>query len=159
MSGVLQGKVAIVTGAASGIGRATALLFAREGASVIASDVSEAVDETVAAIRHEGGTADAVRADAGDEREVAALVRRAVDAFGGLDIFYANAGITGGMVGGYFDATAQTWAETLRVNLIGPFLAVKYAAPEIERRGGGAILAPGSVAGLRSGGGPAAVSA
>ncbi len=159
MSGVLQGKVAIVTGAASGIGRATALLFAREGASVIASDLSEAVDETVAAIRREGGTADAVRADAGDERAVAALVRRAVDAFGGLDIFYANAGITGGMLGGYFDATAETWAETLRVNLIGPFLAVKYAAPEIETRGSGSILATASVAGLRSGAGPAQYSA
>ncbi len=159
MSGVLQGKVAIVTGAASGIGRATARLFAREGAAVVAFDRDEAVDETVAAIRHDGGTAEAVRGDAGDERQVAELVQRAVDAFGGLDIFYANAGITGGVMGGYFDADAAVWAETLRVNLIGPFLAVKYAAPAIEKRGGGAILATASVAGLRSGAGPAQYSA
>ena len=159
MSGILTGKVAIVTGAASGIGRATAKLFAREGASVIASDLSDALDETVAAIRAGGGTAEAVRADAGNERDVEALVRRAIDAYGGLDVFYANAGITGGVMGGYFDATAETWAETLRVNVIGPFLAVKYAAPEIEKRGGGAILATASVAGMRSGAGPAHYSA
>ena len=159
MSGILAGKVAIVTGAGSGIGRATAKLFAREGASVIASDLSDALDETVAAIRAGGGTAEAVRADAGNERDVEALVRRAIDAYGGLDVFYANAGITGGVMGGYFDATAETWAETLRVNVIGPFLAVKYAAPEIEKRGGGAILATASVAGMRSGAGPAHYSA
>jgi len=80
MSGILTGKVAIVTGAASGIGRATAKLFAREGASVIASDLSDALDETVAAIRAEGGAAEAVRADAGNERDVEALVQRAIDA-------------------------------------------------------------------------------
>jgi NAD(P)-dependent dehydrogenase (short-subunit alcohol dehydrogenase family) len=159
MSGLLAGKVAIVTGAASGIGRATAKLFAREGASVVAFDRDEAVDETVAAIRQDGGSAEAVRGDAGDEREIEALVQSAVGAFGGLDIFFANAGITGGAMGGYFDADAAVWAETLRVNLIGPFLAVKYAAPEIEKRGHGAIIATASVAGLRSGAGPAHYSA
>ncbi len=91
---------------------------------------------------------------------VEALVRRAVDAFGGLDIFYANAGITGSACWAAISTPPpRIWAETLRVNLIGPFLAVKYAAPEIEKRGGGAILATASVAGLRSGAGPAPYSA
>lgn len=159
MSGVLAGKVAIVTGAGSGIGRATARLFAAEGASVIAADLSDAVERTVADIHAAGDRAEGMRIDAGHEPDVEALVARAIAAFGGLDIFYANAGITGGVMGGYFDATPEIWMETLRVNLVGPFLAVKHAAPLIEARGGGAIIATASVAGLRSGAGPAQYSA
>ncbi|HTZ70395.1 MAG TPA: SDR family NAD(P)-dependent oxidoreductase [Acetobacteraceae bacterium] len=159
MSGMLQGKIAIITGAASGIGRASAALFAREGATVIAADLSPALTETVTTIGEAGGTAIAVTADAGREADVASLVARAVEEFGGLDIFFANAGITGGVAGGFFDATAEIWLETLRVNLIGPFLAVKHAGPEIAERGGGAIICTASVAGLRSGAGPANYSA
>lgn len=159
MSGVLDGKVAIVTGAASGIGRASAQLFAREGAAVVAADLVPAVDETVAAITAAGGRALAMRADAGREPDVEALVARAVSEFGGLDIFFANAGITGGVFGGYFDATPEVWMETMRVNLVGPFLAVKHGAPVIAQRGGGAIICTASVAGLRAGAGPAPYSA
>jgi NAD(P)-dependent dehydrogenase (short-subunit alcohol dehydrogenase family) len=159
MSGVLTGKVAIVTGAASGIGRASALLFAREGAAVVVADVAPSLAETAEAIEREQGRVVALRADAGSEADVIALVERASATFGGLDIFFANAGITGGVLGGYFDATPEIWMETLRVNLVGAFLAVKHGAPAIQERGGGAILCTASVAGLRAGAGPAPYSA
>jgi NAD(P)-dependent dehydrogenase (short-subunit alcohol dehydrogenase family) len=137
----LGGKVAIVTGAASGIGKATAALFAAEGASVIAADVNAA----------EG----IVAADAGREEDVIGLIDQAVRDHGGLDIFYANAGISGGLAS-IFEQSPEDWEEILRVNLIGPFLAIKHAAPVMKERGGGSIICTASVAGLRScAGGPA----
>lgn len=142
----LQGKVAIVTGAGSGIGRATADLFAAEGAQVIAADLTapDDADNIVG-----------VAADAGSEDDVVALVRSAEARFGGLDIMFANAGISGGFAS-LFEQSPEDWAEILRVNLIGPFLAIKHAAPVIKQRGGGSIICTASVAGLRSGaGGPA----
>ena len=159
MSGVLAGKIAIVTGAASGIGRATARLFAAEDAVVIAADRADAVEAVVDEIRKSGGVAEAMCVDAGAEADVAALVARAVQTHGGLDIFYANAGVSGDVAGGIFDASPADWLEVLRINLIGPFLAVKHATPPIAKRGGGAILCTASVAGLRSGAGPASYSA
>lgn len=160
MSGLqLAGKVAIVTGAASGIGRAAALRFARAGAGIVVFDRSETVHDVAAAIQAEGLRAVALTGDAGAEPDVLASIAAAQDGLGRLDIFYANAGISGQAAGGYFDATPDIWMETLRVNLIGPFLAVKHAAPRIARTGGGAILCTASVAGLRSGAGPAHYSA
>jgi NAD(P)-dependent dehydrogenase (short-subunit alcohol dehydrogenase family) len=145
----LAGKVAIVTGAASGIGRATALLFAAQGSHVIASDVNEP----------EGGdNIVPLRADAGSEEDVAHLVRSAVARFGGLDVVFANAGISGGLAS-IFEQTPEDWAEILRVNLIGPFLAIKHAAPLIKERGGGSIICTASVAGIRAGAGGPAYSA
>lgn len=140
----LQGKVAIVTGAASGIGRATAALFAREGAVVIAADVTAG----------EG----VVAADAGREEDVANLVDLAVREHGGLDIFFANAGISGGLASLY-EQSVEDWQEILRVNLIGPFLAIKHAGPVMKARGGGSIICTASVAGIRAGAGGAAYSA
>lgn len=159
MSGVLAGKVAIITGGASGIGRATCKRFAAEGASVVAFDRAPEVEETAKAIREAGGQAIALVGDAGSEPDVAGAVERAVSEFGRLDVFYANAGISGLAPGGIFDATPEIWAETLRINLIGPFLAIKHAAPAIEASGGGAIICTASAAGLRSGAGPAHYSA
>jgi NAD(P)-dependent dehydrogenase (short-subunit alcohol dehydrogenase family) len=159
MSGRLEGKVAVVTGAASGIGRASALLFAREGARVVAFDRAEGVHETAEAVRAGGGQAVARTGDAGSEDDIAALVAAAGAEFGALHLFFANAGITGGVRGGFFDASPDDWAEVLRVNLIGSFLAVKHAAPAIRDAGGGAIACTASVAGLRSGAGPAQYSA
>jgi NAD(P)-dependent dehydrogenase (short-subunit alcohol dehydrogenase family) len=138
----LQGKVAIVTGAGSGIGKATVDLFRKEGATVVGADIRGADTEC----------------DAGFDYDVAALVEEVVKDHGGLDIFFANAGISGGF-SSIFEQSAADWTEILRVNLIGPFLAIKYAAPHMQKRGGGSIIATASVAGLRSGAGGPAYSA
>lgn len=159
MTAHLTSKVAIVTGAASGIGRATVRRFARAGARVVAFDRSVAVHEVASQIQDEGHEALSVIGDAGSEADVLALIEQAERQFGRLDIFYANAGVSGHAAGGFFDATPDIWLETLHINLIGPFLAVKHGAPAIARAGGGALLCTASVAGLRSGAGPAHYSA
>lgn len=151
-------KSIIVTGAASGIGRAAATLFAAEGGQVIAADWSEAVEEVAAAIRAAGGDAHAIRIDAGEEADVVRAAETAVERHGGLDIMFANAGISGGMAN-IFDTPVELISEVLRVNLIGPYLAIKHAGPKIVERGGGAIVLTASVAGIRSGAGSPAYSA
>lgn len=157
--GRLSGKRAIVTGAASGIGRASATLFAAEGATVMAADLAEeGLNETVAAIEAAGGKAVAAVLDAGNEDEVRSAVERCVADLGGLDVVYANAGITGEMVP-LFEQSVEDWERVLRVNLIGPFLAVKHAAPRMVKQGSGAIVCTASVAGLRAHAGPIAYSA
>src|SRR5829696_593988 len=146
----VAGKVAIVTGAASGIGRASALLFANEGAALVAVDRNEdGARDTVAAITRDGGRAVAVAADSGYEADVQAFVARAEEEFGRLDIVFANAGISGGLVP-LFEQSVELWQEILRVNLVGAFLAIKHGAPAIVRHGGGAIVCTASVAGLRA---------
>jgi NAD(P)-dependent dehydrogenase (short-subunit alcohol dehydrogenase family) len=140
----LKNKVAIVTGAASGIGKASAALFAAEGATVIAADLN-AADGIVAA-------------DAGREEDVRGLVELAAREHGGLDIFFANAGISGGLAS-IFEQSPEDWQEILRINLIGPFLAIKHSAPVMKERGGGSIICTASVAGLRAGAGGPAYSA
>jgi NAD(P)-dependent dehydrogenase (short-subunit alcohol dehydrogenase family) len=139
----LAGKVAIVTGAASGIGRAAVELFRSEGATVVGADVSEGAD---------------ARADAGSDADMRSLIDDVVARHGGLDIVFANAGISGGLAS-ISQQTAEDWAEILRVNLIGPFLAIKYAYPHLKNRGGGSIICTASTAGLRAGAGGAAYSA
>jgi NAD(P)-dependent dehydrogenase (short-subunit alcohol dehydrogenase family) len=140
--GRLSSKVALVTGAASGIGKASVALFRREGATVVGADVSDGAD---------------VQADAGDEQAVQRLIGNIAERHGGLDIVFANAGVSGGLAT-IAEQTAADWAEILRINLIGPFLAIKYAAPLLAGRGG-SIICTASVAGIRSGAGGAAYSA
>ncbi len=154
MTGRLQGKVAIVTGAGSGIGRATAKVFAAEGANVVVADLT-GHDATAAEI---GSAALASQAEAGSDEDVQDLVQLALAKFGGLDIMFANAGVSGGLAS-IFEQTAEEWERILRVNLIGPFLAIKHAAPALKERGGGAIICTASVAGLRAGAGGPAYSA
>ncbi len=151
-------KSIIVTGAGSGIGRAAATLFAAEGARVVVADVTDGVDATVRLIRDAGGTAEAIRMDAGNEDDVIRTVELACEKHGGLDVMFANAGISGGMAN-IFDTDVSLITEVLRVNLIGPYLAVKHASPKIAERGGGAIILTASVAGIRSGAGSPAYSA
>jgi len=148
--GRLEGKSVIITGAGSGIGRAASLLFTKEGAKLIAVDRTEGVKETVAQIHKAGGIAEAVIADAGSEKDVIAFVGKAVSAYGRLDAIWANAGISGGLVP-LAEQTVEHWQEILRINLIGPFLAIKYSMPHMIKQRYGSIVCTASVAGLKSG--------
>lgn len=161
MAGRLEGRSVVITGAASGIGRASALLFAKEGAKVLAADRADAVDETADLVRAAGGTCIAVKGDAGDESDVKGFIDRAVKDFGGLHAIWANAGIAGvpGAAGPLEAITPEGWMTVLRVNLIGPFLAIKHAVPIMREQGKGSIIATASVAGIRSGAGPVPYSA
>jgi NAD(P)-dependent dehydrogenase (short-subunit alcohol dehydrogenase family) len=148
--GRLEGKSVVVTGAGSGIGRAASLLFTKEGAKLIAVDRSEGVKDTVDQVRKAGGTAEAVIADAGSEKDVIAFIDKAITAHGKLDAIWANAGVSGGLVP-LAEQTVEHWQEILRINLLGPFLAIKYSMPHMIKQGSGAILCTASVAGLKSG--------
>ena len=155
----LAGKVALITGAGSGIGRAAALLFAREGAKLVLGDKTEAVHDTARAVQATGGTASAQQMDAGLEADVQKLVALALSTHGRLDVAFANAGISGGMAG-IFDSTPELFTEVLRVNLIGPWLMIKHAGKAMADAGrGGSIVCTASVAGIRSGAGGPAYSA
>lgn len=159
MSQRLQGKVAIITGAGSGIGRAAALLFAANGAKLVLGDKTDAVHDTAQAVVAAGGQATALQVDAGVEADVAKLVATALQAHGQINVAFANAGISGGMAG-IFDATPELFTEVLRVNLIGPWLMIKHAGKAMADAGkGGSIICTASVAGIRSGAGGPAYSA
>ncbi len=146
----LQGKRAIVTGAGSGIGRASAKLFAAEGAAVMAVDKTPpAVEETAAEIKAAGGKVVAIAADAGAEADVQAFIQKTVKELGGIDVIFANAGISGGLVP-LFEQSVELWREILRVNLIGPVLAIRHGAPVMVKQGKGSIICTASVAGLRA---------
>lgn len=159
MSGRLEGKVAIITGAGSGIGRAAALLFADAGAKLVLGDKTQAVHETARQVIAAGGHATALQIDAGIESDVANIVASALTSYGKLDVAFANAGISGG-IEGIFDSTPELWTEILRVNLIGCWLMVKHAGKAMMDAGnGGSIIFTASVAGIRSGAGGPAYSA
>ena len=155
----LKGKVAIITGAGSGIGRASALRFAAEGAKLVLGDKTDAVHQTAQLVKDAGGSVTALQMDAGVEADVEKLVKTAIENYGDLHIAFANAGVSGGMAG-IFDLTPDQWAEILRVNLIGPWLMVKHAGQAMMDGGqGGSIILTASVAGIRSGAGGPAYSA
>src|SRR6185369_7365666 len=138
----LSDRIAVVTGAGSGLGRAGALELAREGARVIVSDLDAARgEETVAALRAEGREARFVRADVGKPAEAKALIDEAVAAYGGLDVLYNNAGIAPIGRDGFTAAMAEDdWDWIIRVNLTSVFLCCKYAIPVMSDRPGAAIV-------------------
>jgi NAD(P)-dependent dehydrogenase (short-subunit alcohol dehydrogenase family) len=154
----LEGRVAVVTGAASGIGRAAAVLFAEHGARVVAVDRSTEVDGTAERIRESGGEARALVRDVSSESDVADVIATAVREFGGLDACFANAGVSGGLVP-LFETTLEQFTQILNVNLVGAFLTLKAAARVMADKGKGSIICTASVAGLRSGAGGVPYSA
>ena len=144
---VLAGKVAIVTGASSGIGRATALLFASEGAKLVVTARRESqLDELIAEIEGAGGEAVAVTGDVREEALAKALVDTATHRFGGLDIAFNNAGSTGAM-GPTANVSLAAWRDTLDTNLTSAFLGAKYQVPAMIARGGGSLIFTSSFVG------------
>lgn len=143
----LEGKVAIVTGGASGLGKAMATLFAAEGTSVVVADIDDELGPQVAAdIERQGGRAFFAFTDVTRSSDLEAVVDKAVSQFGKLDIMVNNAGIGG--VGPLTDLTEEAWDIVMAVNLKGVFLGTKYAFPALIANGGGVILNTASVAGL-----------
>ena len=149
MPTLLEGKIALVTGGASGIGRATASIFAREGAKVVVADVLEdGGAETARMIEDAGGEASFVRCDVTDPASVEALVKRVVEIYGRLDCAFNNAGIEGVPYARVADNEVENFDRVIGVNLKGVFLCMKYELPVMLEQGGGAIVNTGSSAGI-----------
>lgn len=143
----LENKVAIVTGAGSGIGRAIAQLFAKEGAKVVVADYQETTaQETVKMIMDAGGQAVSSLTDVSKADQVQAMISIAVEKFGGLDIMVNNAGVA--TMGDVLAMDEATWQKTIDIDLKGVFLGTKYAIPEMEKRGKGKIINTASIAGI-----------
>jgi NAD(P)-dependent dehydrogenase (short-subunit alcohol dehydrogenase family) len=147
--GRLSGKVAIITGAASGMGRATAIRFAGEGAKIVIADLNKEGGEAAARDCRENGS-DAIfqKADISGESDVKAAVERAVKEFGRLDIIYNNAGL-GGAVGPLENITVENWDKTMAILLRGVFLGMKHSIPAMRKAGGGSIISTASIAGIQ----------
>jgi NAD(P)-dependent dehydrogenase (short-subunit alcohol dehydrogenase family) len=157
--GRLDGKVAIVTGAASGMGRGTAIRFAGEGAAVVIADLNiEGAEAAVRECRENGGRAVFQRTDVTAEPDIKAAIERAVKEFGKLDVMYNNAGLAGA-TGSIEHTSVEDWDRTQAVLLRGVFLGMKHSIPEIRKAGGGSIISTASVAGLSGGYGPHSYSA
>jgi NAD(P)-dependent dehydrogenase (short-subunit alcohol dehydrogenase family) len=155
----LAGKRCIITGAGSGIGRASALRFAHEGASVMVVGRSrDNTEETASLVRHAGGRALAMVADATVEAEVESLVARCVAELGGLDVFFANAG-TPGTNTPLLEQSVDEWNDVWRVNTVSAFLAVKHAGRHMTAQGSGSIILTSSAASLRANAGSIQYSA
>jgi NAD(P)-dependent dehydrogenase (short-subunit alcohol dehydrogenase family) len=155
MAGRLDGKVAVITGGASGIGLGTVELFVAQGAKVIAADIQDEKGRMLE--QRFGGAVRYARCDVTVEADIAAAVGLAESEFGGLDILFNNAGISD-MMREIADIQAETWSWIFDVLVRGPALGIKYAAPLMQARGGGSIINTASIAGLQAGWGPIAYS-
>lgn len=157
--GRLNGKVAIITGAASGIGRATAILFAREGAKLVLADrYEEGLKETLELAKREGGEAIIKRTNVAIEEEVKELIEWALRAYSCIDIVCNNAGITG-QIANLEEQAGDDWRKVYEVNVLGAVFTTKHVAKHMQERKSGAIVNTASVAGIRSGAGGNAYSA
>ncbi len=137
----LEGKVALITGAGSGIGRESALLFAREGAKIVVADVNDAAGEAVVGeIASAGGQAVYVHADVSQAADAEGMVRAAEESFGALHVLFNNAGIMHGDDDNAITTEEQVWDLTMNINLKGVFLGCKYGIPALRRTGGGSII-------------------
>jgi NAD(P)-dependent dehydrogenase (short-subunit alcohol dehydrogenase family) len=163
MSGILDGTAGLVTGGASGIGRATARLMAAEGASVAVADIQDSgAAETVAMITASGGRAVALHADMAEEREIAAMVASTAEAFGRLDWAFNNAAVFGsavGAIGFTHEISADSFDRLMRIDLRGVFLCMKYELGEMAKQRRGSVVNTSSIAGLRGLGGSAIYTA
>jgi NAD(P)-dependent dehydrogenase (short-subunit alcohol dehydrogenase family) len=150
MQGNLEGKVALVTGGSSGIGRASALAFGRGGAKVIVTDlVVDGGEKTVQTIIEAGGEAIFIRGDVSNPAEVEKLIERAVEAYGRLDCAFNNAGVAQSVKAPTADYTEEDWDRVISINLKGVWLCMKYEIRQMLKQGGGSIVNCSSVAGLR----------
>jgi len=148
MPGLVQGKIALVTGGGSGIGRATALKLAKEGAKVMIADyMPEGGERTVRMIAEAGGEASFVAADVSVTKQVEAMVAKTVETYARIDCAFNNAGIEGRMAN-TVECTEETWDRTIAINLKGVWLCMKYEIPQMLKQGGGTIVNTASIAGL-----------
>jgi NAD(P)-dependent dehydrogenase (short-subunit alcohol dehydrogenase family) len=153
MAGRVSGKVALITGGGSGIGRATAIVFAREGAKVAIADYNrDGGEQTVRMIKDAGGEALFIEANVAIAKQVEAMVAKTVETYGRLDCAFNNAGIEGEMGHGgpinIADCSEENWARIIAINLTGVFLCMKYEIPQMLKHGGGSIVNTASAAGL-----------
>jgi len=153
MTNQLKDKIALITGGGSGIGRAAAKLFSREGAKVVIADINvEGGEETVQSISDAGGEAHFVRTDVSKSAEVEALISKIIEMYSRLDCAFNNAGITGGEFSSLVDHSEETWDLVFKTNLKGTWLCMKHEIPQMLKEGSGAIVNTSSTSGLMSGG-------
>ncbi len=148
MAGVLQGKVALVTGGGSGIGRATALRLAREGAKIMIADyVAEGAERTVKMVKEAGGDANCIAVDVSVTKQVEAMVAKTVETYGRIDCAFNNAGIEGA-IGDTANCTEENFDRVIAIDLKAVWLCMKYEIPQMLKQGGGSIVNTASIAGL-----------